>query len=82
MTNDPVLIAYTVKRAARTGKAYWTRIGRVYPHEQGAGLTVILDAKPVDGRIDLLEPNHADDARILREAERFADFLRTKQPPP
>jgi len=54
--NDPVLIAYTVKRKP-SGQSAWTRIGAAYPHEAGAGLTVILDAAPIDGRIVLLEPD-------------------------
>lgn len=56
MANDPVLIAYIVKRKP-TGMAGWTRIGAAYPHETGAGLTVVLDALPVDNRIFLLEPD-------------------------
>lgn len=59
MTNDPVLIAYTVKRKP-TGTTVWTRIGAAYPHDAGAGLTVILDANPIDGRIILLEPDAAE----------------------
>ena len=55
MANDPVLIAYTVKRLA-DGKSAWARIGAAFPHESGAGLTVVLDAAPFDGRIVLLEP--------------------------
>ena len=67
MTNDPVLFAYTVKRNATTGRSFWTRIGRAYPHDVGAGLTVILDALPRDGRIVLLELDEADHERILAE---------------
>lgn len=70
VTDDPVLIAYAVKRSGRSKKALWTRIGRAYPHETGAGLTVILDAVPADGRIILLERDDADDARLEREAIR------------
>ena len=68
MSNDPVLIAYTVKRAARTKRPVWTRIGQAFPHETGAGLTVILDAVPFDGRIVLLELDRADDERLLNQA--------------
>lgn len=68
MTNDPVLIAYAVKRSPRTKRTVWSRIGHAYPHETGAGLTVILDALPADGRIILLEPDAGDDARLLRDA--------------
>jgi len=70
VTDDPVLIAYAVKRSSRSKKAVWTRVGRAYPHDTGAGLTVLLDAVPVDGRIILLERDDADDARLLREAMR------------
>lgn len=51
MTNDPVLIAYAVKRAPSSGKPVWSRIGGAYPHDAGAGLTVVLDAMPFDGRV-------------------------------
>lgn len=59
MTNDPVLIAYTVKQTAG-GKSIWTRVGAAYPHDEGAGLTLVLDAMPLRRRIILLEPD--DDA--------------------
>jgi hypothetical protein len=62
MTNDPVLIAYTVKD--RPGeKSIWRRIGVAFPHDNGAGLTVLLDALPKDGRIVLVEPK-ADLTRV------------------
>lgn len=70
MSNDPVLIAYAVRRAAKSKKPAWTRIGCAYPHETGAGLTVVLEALPVDGRIVLLERDDDDDARILRRARK------------
>jgi hypothetical protein len=56
MSNDPVLIAYTVKDRTAERAAVWTRIGVAFPHDKGAGLTVILDALPKDGRIVLVEP--------------------------
>jgi hypothetical protein len=68
VSDDPVLIAYTVKRT-KSGRAAWTRIGAAYPHETGAGLTVILDASPPDGRIILLEPDDEDHDRIRSNAE-------------
>jgi len=68
MATDPVLIAYTVKRSASSKRPIWTRIGQAYPHEVGAGLTVVLDSVPLDGRIVLLELDHADDDRLLNAA--------------
>lgn len=72
MTNDPVLIAYAVKRNAKTKRPVWSRVGCAYPHETGAGLTVVLDSIPLDGRIVLLERGGDDDARILKEARKRA----------
>jgi hypothetical protein len=62
MTNDPVLIAYTVKDRPHR-KPVWRRIGVAFPHDKGSGLTVLLDALPADGRIVLVEPK-ADLPRI------------------
>jgi hypothetical protein len=69
MANDPVLIAYAVKRR-RSGKGVnYERIGRAYPHDKGEGLTVILEAMPVKGgHIVLLELDEADDRRLLAKA--------------
>ncbi len=55
LSNQPVLIAYAVKERNARQKATWTRIGAAWPHDKGAGLTVILDFLPVDKRIVLVE---------------------------
>ena len=65
MSSRPTLIAYTVKN--RKGKSdFWTRIGAAWPHESGSGLSIQLDALPIDGRIVLREPK-ADDAEAKAE---------------
>lgn len=48
----PTHIAYAV-RDREGKKGFWTRIGSVWPHSDGAGFTVQLDAMPLDGRIAL-----------------------------
>ena len=68
MTGDPVLIAYGVKQATNAKRNIWLRIGEAYPHAEGAGLTVILNVMPRDGKIILLERDTADDERLQREA--------------
>lgn len=72
MTNDPVLIAYAVKRAPSSGKPVWARFGGAYPHDAGAGLTVVLDAMPFDGRVILLERTEEDDDRLQQRLVRLA----------
>ncbi len=71
MTNDPVLIAYAVRRSPKTRRVQYERIARAYPHNAGEGLTVILDAIPLKERhILLLELDKADDRRLLAETRR------------
>jgi len=76
MATDPVLIAYAVKRNSKTKRVIWTRVGCAYPHEVGAGLTVVLDSVPLDGRIVLLELDAADDRRIMSDADLAASTRR------
>jgi hypothetical protein len=52
----PTLIAYTVKDRGEGQKDIWTRIGAAWPHGSGNGLSIQLDALPIDGRIVLTEP--------------------------
>lgn len=68
--SDPVLMAYCVQRK-RSGRSIWQQIGRAYPHEAGAGLTVVLEALPLkfDGRIVLLELDDADHRKLAWENE-------------
>jgi hypothetical protein len=35
MSNDPALMAYTVKKRAVFGKEIWSQIGAAWPHEKG-----------------------------------------------
>ena len=63
--SDPVLFAYSLVRRLPSGQGVWNRIGRAYPHETGAGLTVVLDALPKDGRIVLLEPQGGDEQELV-----------------
>jgi hypothetical protein len=44
----PALIAFHV--AERNGKAYWTRIGAAWDHEDAKGLTLDLELMPVGNR--------------------------------
>ena len=61
MSNKPTLFAYAVKDRGRNQKAIWTKIGAAWPHENGNGFTIELDAFPTNGRLVLTEPK-TDDA--------------------
>lgn len=77
MANDPVLIAFGAAPRRNGRRRWWQRIGHAYPHDEGNGLTVVLDVVPLDGRIVLLEPDEVDDRRLLASAKRFA---KSRQP--
>ena len=68
------MMAYMAKRSRNSKRTYWQRIGRAFPHDTGAGLTVLLDALPLDGRIILLELDERDHRRLLAEAAEFGDI--------
>jgi len=60
----PVFNAYIVHEYTnKDGKkdSFWTRIRAVFPHGDGKGYDVVLEALPVNGRISLREPK-ADEA--------------------
>jgi hypothetical protein len=48
----PTHIAYQV-RDREGQKGIWTRVGSAWPHADGKGFNVQLDAVPLDGRISL-----------------------------
>lgn len=48
----PSHIAYQV-RDREGKKSVWTRIGGAWPHTDGRGFNIQLDAVPLDGRISL-----------------------------
>jgi len=58
----PVYNAFTTREYKEGGakKTFWVQIGSVFPHKNGKGFDVILDALPIDGRIVLLEPKTDD----------------------
>jgi hypothetical protein len=59
MSNDaqtqnrkPSFIAFAV-RDGEDNKSYFNRIGAVWPHKDGEGYDVVLEALPVNGRVVL-----------------------------
>jgi hypothetical protein len=71
MSKKPTLIAYAVRH--REGqKAIWTRIGAAWPHGTGPGLSIQLDALPIDGRIVLTEPKAEDGGGGRLDLEKIA----------
>ena len=49
----PSHIAYTVRDRGDGKKSFWTRIGSAWPHADGNGFNIQIEAVPLDGRITL-----------------------------
>jgi hypothetical protein len=48
---------FTVRDSPKKGeRGFWTRIGTAFPHQEGEGFNVRLDALPVDGKLVILPP--------------------------
>jgi len=61
-SNPPAFVAYHVSDQGR-GRKFWTRLGGVWPHKNGEGMTVFVNVLPIDfdGRIVLMPPKDQDD---------------------
>jgi hypothetical protein len=59
-SKGPAFEAFTVRDRGENQKAWWTRIGTAFENRDGS-LTVVLDANPLDGRIQLRRPLPAQD---------------------
>ena len=57
----PTHRVYTVRGEGED--AFWTRIGSAWPHKDGKGFNLQLDALPVDGRLVLREPSAEDEQK-------------------
>ena len=54
--SKPAFLAYTVRDRGSDKTPFWTQIGAVFPHRNGEGYSVVLEALPLNGRIELVVP--------------------------
>jgi hypothetical protein len=56
---------FTVEEYETNGKTQkkWTRIGAAFPHKEGLGFSIELQAFPIDGRLVVLPPDTDDGTR-------------------
>lgn len=75
-SSAPSYLAFQVSNGA-DDKSYLNRVGAAFPHKDGKGHTITLDAFPVDGRIVLRTPQERiEDARSSRPTRRTRDHER------
>jgi hypothetical protein len=57
----PAFEAFTVRDGGK-GKSYFTKVGAAWPTKNGGGVTLYLDALPVDGKLILMPPKAKQEA--------------------
>ena len=62
----PAFEAFTVREGSK-GKSYFTRVGAAWPTKNGNGVTLYLDALPVDGKLILMPPKAKQEGRCDRQ---------------
>lgn len=60
-TNRPSHGVYIVEGEGK--KAFWTRIGAAWAHEDGDGFTVRLTCIPLEGRMVVRKPRKEEDKK-------------------
>ncbi|MCB1878217.1 MAG: hypothetical protein KDH88_19755 [Chromatiales bacterium] len=76
----PEFIAYQVKDS-RDGKGHWSPIGAVWPHRDGQGYDVQLEAVPVDGRITLRALREERLGQVSAAPEQAPEQTPDRRPP-
>jgi len=75
---QPTHRAYSVIR--REGQDdYWLNVGLVFPHKDGGGFNIMLQAFPLDGKIVCREIT-AEDEQSTKEPTGTVTPLRSQQP--
>ncbi len=73
--NKPSHIAYTVRPGKEGQKSFWNDCGVAWPHKDGKGFRIKLDAFPVNGVIELRvnEPGTPNDTSKIDWTD-FSEF--------
>jgi hypothetical protein len=57
----PTYVAFVVEEGGENQKGFWHRVGVVFPHRAGDGLTLVIPpGLSLSGRVQLMVPKDAD----------------------
>ena len=83
--SHPYLNVFTVQEYERDGKTErsWNKVGVAFPHKEGEGFNLQLNALPLDGKLVVLPPDPAteSDEPEGRSNERGNGERNTRSPP-
>ena len=54
------MVVYSV-REGKDGKKFWNRVGAAFPHKEGDGFNVVLEALPLDGKLVVMPPRETEE---------------------
>ena len=77
----PSHIAYQVNET-EDGKSFFNRVGSAFPHRDGQGFNVLLNAVPVDGRVTLRTPRERLEALEQQSAPQPQQTAQQQQTSP
>jgi hypothetical protein len=75
---EPTYRAFTVIKRGEGKDDFWLAIGAAFPHQDGDGYNIVLQALPIDGKIVLRLPK---DDQTSQEPERTAERPNNKPRP-
>ena len=69
-SQKPAFTAFTVTKRGDDKDDWWTPIGAAFPHQNGEGYNVVLQALPINGKIVLRLPTSdaKDDPERAKQA--------------
>jgi hypothetical protein len=76
---DPSHLVYAVRDRGEDKDAIWTRIGASWPHKDGKGHDIQLDAAPLEGRLTLRENRREEFKARRSEQDRPQELERGDQ---
>ena len=73
MDNKPTHYVYHIAERGQNGgeerAGFWTKIGAAWPHKDGKGFSVSIEAMPLNGRLILREPQDVEERIATEEQE-------------
>lgn len=70
---QPAFRAFTVIKRGEGQDDFWLPIGAAFPHRNGDGYDIVLQALPLDGRVVLRPPKTEDDDQRASPRNERAD---------
>ncbi len=72
-SQQPTFTAYAVSKRGEGQDDWWNPIGAAFPHQDGEGFNIILQALPIGGKIVLRPPKKEETETLANNGKRRQD---------